>query len=96
MVDELGEKRAVVERELCNAIKAFQESPDEEKRISYSKEFFWSYCERNELDPRVAFAIVEDVLTATSKIYNHLDYSDVLKALKEDINQKEPDIDERE
>ena len=90
-----NEQRILVETELCNALKAFHDAGDKQKRTAYSKEYFWSFCERYELDPKEAFDIVKEVLKEQAFVHDYADFTDIIKSLEIDVHQKEPD-EERE
>ena len=77
-----NDQKTLIENKLCYALRVFHDLDDKERRNAMSKDFFWKFCQENNLDPKEVFEIIEKDLKDPSK-RSFSNYQDSIEAIRE-------------
>lgn len=61
------EQRLLVEARLFDAMRAFHDLDDKEKREAYAKEYFNKFCAETHVDPEEAYSLLEEMFAFKRK-----------------------------
>ena len=96
------EQRLLVESKLFDAMRAFHDLDDKEKREKYAKEYFNEFCIEANVDPEEAYAILEEMFehkrkTTQFKYDYYKDLRSILfdKKASKRVKKDDKDRDER-